>query len=91
MHSILDRDNPRPVVVPADPTPNWVIIVISITLIILFWIWIIYIIRTNPTSGDILIQCAPGQCSTEISTGVKNCPADITDIKTINPATQVCN
>jgi hypothetical protein len=51
----------------------------------------IYIIRTNPPSGDVIIQCAPGQCATNIATGVKDCPITADEIKSINPATQVCN
>jgi len=89
--SILDRDNPRPIVIDGDSTPSWIIIVISLVIIILFWIWIIYTIRTNPSSGDPIMECAPGQCVTDVATGIKDCPTDVADIKTINPVTQVCN
>ena len=91
MPSILDRDAPRPLVIPANETPSWVIIVLSIVHILLFWIWIIWIIRSNPVSGPIIVQCTPGQCATDILTGIKDCPTDPVDIKTIDPATQVCN
>jgi len=91
MPSILDRDDIRPIVIPEDKSPAWIIIIISIVLIILFWIWMIYIIRTNPPSGGTIIQCSPGQCSTNILTGVKDCPVTADDIKSIDPVTQVCN
>lgn len=92
MPSIRDRDDPRPIVVEADLTPAWVIIVISIILFILFWIWMIYIYRsTSTTSGTILLQCGPGQCATDIATGVKDCPLNPDDVKIINPEVQVCN
>lgn len=91
MSSILDREDPRPIVIPESKSSSWVIIVISIVLLIIFWIWMIYIIRTNPPSGTTIIQCAPGQCATNIATGVKDCPAAADDIKSINPSTQVCN
>lgn len=91
MSSILDRHHPRAVVVPEDTTPVWVLIIISIIIILLFWIWIIYIIRTNPDLGTPMIECSPGQCSTDIKTGTKDCPSNPSEIKTIDPATQVCN
>lgn len=91
MQSILDRDNPRPIIIPEDQSPQWIIIVISIVILIIFWVWMIYIIRTNPPSGDVIIKCAPGQCATNILTGVKDCPTIASEIKSIDPTTQVCN
>ncbi len=91
MPSLHDRNYPRPIVIEEDKSVSWILVIISIVIIIIFWIWIIYIIRTNPETGNPVIFCAPGQCATEISTGIKNCPIDITDVKRIDPATQVCN
>lgn len=91
MVSILDRDHPRPILIPEDITPSWVLILISIILIVLFWVWIIYIIRTNPDLGTPKIECSPGQCVTDLKTGIKDCPTDPSDIKSVDPATQVCN
>nr|QBK90876.1 MAG: hypothetical protein LCPAC201_01770 [Pithovirus LCPAC201] len=91
MSSILDREHPRAVIVSEDITPIWVLIIISVIIILVFWIWIIYIIRTHPDLGTPMIECSPGQCSTDIKTGTKDCPTDPSIIKTIDPATQVCN
>lgn len=91
MPSINDRDGLRPIQVKGDQTSSWVIIIISILLLLLFWAFIIFIIRRAPTPIQTVLQCAPGQCVTDVLTGVKTCPADNTDIVTIDPTTQVCN
>jgi hypothetical protein len=91
MPSIHDRDGLRPIQVKGDHTSSWVIITISIILFLIFWVFIIYILRSEPPPTQTVLQCAPGQCSTNIRTGVKNCPTDSNDTMTIDPSNQVCN
>jgi len=91
MPSILDRDGPRPIIIPPDPVPNFVLGFISLIIIIVFLFFLILKIKDSPSSGPTEIQCEPGQCSTNIFTGVKDCPVNSADIKTVNPTMEVCN
>lgn len=84
-------------------TADTVISLVVLILFIAFFIWILYLLlssglsRTttdNPVSSDrrteTTITCPPGQCATNITTGVKSCPTENISIK-INPAESVCN
>lgn len=91
MPSLHDRDYPRPIVIEEDKSVSWILVIISIIIITIFLIWIIFIVRSNPPPVKTVVYCPLGQCATNIATGVKDCPCEINDVKSIDPKTQVCN
>jgi hypothetical protein len=91
------QNNPRglPIVFKGDHTVEYVLIAISLILIILFWCWIMTLIRSGPPSSKVLFSCTPGQCATNIYNGEKRC-ADTSTTSTpgvvlYDPAYEVCN
>lgn len=91
MPSILDRDYPRPIIIPGNPWPFYIIIAISIILVLGFMIFLVYLWKTSPKAKSSILSCAPGQCITNIYTGVKTCPGSTKDILDINVETETCN
>lgn len=89
--SIYDRDQPRPIVIPGNPWPQYVIVIISLFLILLAFSYIIYLVKTSPPKASNILSCAPGQCITNIYTGEKQCPNDSSTVLDIDPLFQTCN
>lgn len=76
------------------PSTNytWIVILLAILIIIIFWIYILFILETNPpVKTNLILQCSPGQCATSLITGNKTCPTTVDGVMSINPALQVCN
>jgi len=90
-NSIYDRDQPRPIVVPGNPWPQYVIVAISLFLILLALAYIIYLVKTSPPKAQTMLACAPGQCITNIYNGEKICPNDTSTVLDIDPLFQTCN
>lgn len=82
-----------------DHTLDIAITLVVIIIFIVFLGWIGHkLISTNfektPQSfggTNFSITCSPGQCATDIRTGVKTCLPDITQSITVDPAVSVCN
>ncbi len=91
VHSILDRHVMRPIIINPDPMPTYILGFLSLILIIAFLFFLILTIKDSPSSGPVELTCEPGQCSTNIFTGVKDCPASTSETKTINPTIEACN
>src|ERR1044071_1736631 len=49
----------------------------------------------DPVSSDnrqqLMIQCPPGDCATNLISGFKTCPSTSTQTISVNPAQDVCN
>lgn len=65
--------------------------IIAIVFIVLIAFCFYLIVIANTGSDENLIDCAPGQCITNLFTGIKNCPSDTSEILSINPTNEVCN
>lgn len=72
-----------------DGNPSLVITVITIAIILLFASFIVYRVKLSPTE-DVMINCAPGQCATNMFSGLKSCPQG-NEVVAIDPAEEVCN
>lgn len=88
---LSERDGPRPIVIPADGTPWYIIITVTFIILFAFIIWMIFLIKTEPPAPPISQNCPPGQCATNIYTGIKNCPATPAGTVSANLETEVCN
>lgn len=79
--------------------PNLVISIIVIMVLLITFLVMLYLIARNnfqTVSGAIAqgqtdLLCQPGQCATNLLTGLKSCPANINDSVLVDPATAVCN
>ena len=92
MVSILDRDGPRPIIIPGNPWPFYVVTVISIFIVLLVFIYLAYLVATTPPQKSAIEECAPGQCATNIYTGVKvRCPGNASEAVSIDTGFEVCN
>ena len=80
-------------VIPADPTPPYIIVAISIILILLFIFYLVYLFSITPRKSptNVEVACAPGQCITNIYTGEKTCPSSDNITFFVNPTREVCN
>lgn len=88
---ISERNGPRPIVVPGNPWPDYIIVFISIFLILLAFTYIIYLIKNTPPNTNARRRCALGLCITNIYTGEKICPQDSTTSLDIDPTFETCN
>ncbi|CAH6421719.1 Hypothetical protein HVR_LOCUS1359 [uncultured virus] len=101
--SILDRDTPRPIVVEPDDSPDIILPLIVLIVFIAFVGWILFLLigsgfqatsPSDPVASDnrsnFTIQCAPGQCATDLQSGFKSCPTG-DQVISVNPAQAVCN
>ena len=88
---LSERDGPRPIVIPADGTPWYIIITVTFIILFSFLIWMIYLIKTEPPAPPITKDCPPGQCATNIYNGFKTCPPIANGTVPANLETQVCN
>lgn len=84
--------------ITADETDNWVLLLISIIIIIIFWSVIVFlsltsvpsIISQKSTGGQVLVKCPVGQCATNIYNGEKRCPPEGGTIVS-NAGIEVCS
>jgi hypothetical protein len=101
--TILDIDQPRPIIVESDETPEIVLPLIVLIVLIFFLGWMLYLLIssgfkttspsdpvTSDTRTETSIMCAPGQCATNLQSGFKSCPTGNVSI-TVNPTESVCN
>lgn len=94
MYSILDSISPRPIVVPANPSAKYIIIFATILIVVLFWTFLMYHLRSESkvlSATPTLLKCAPGQCPTNKATGEKRCPVNPFDTPSFDPSIEVCN
>lgn len=98
LKSIKDKyPNSSKNIVPGDDTPNIVLPILSIILVLTFIAIILWLIFRNPkpdfvnSNGQILESCDPGQCVTNIYTGIKSCPDSNSGVLLYNPVFQTCN
>ena len=75
--------------VKGSSTPENVIILVTSLFILAFVAFVVYRIRIAPKT-NIVINCAPSQCATNIYSGTKKCP-DNGSVISIDPETEVCN
>ena len=92
---IRDRYGPRPIFIKEDYTPAYILISITIVIILAFWIFIVFIVKEDQDNDDPNglppLRCVPGQCLTNLSTGIKICPLDSNRVLVGDAQTQVCN
>lgn len=103
--SIRDKNKPRSTTIttPSDDTPDIVLPLVILILFIVFVAWMLYLLissgfstssPSNPVASDrrttTTVTCAPGQCGTNLTTGIKTCPVGDVSLQ-INPAESVCN
>lgn len=67
---------------------NLYIFILVISILIIFFV---YIIVVGDFQQQVRIDCSPGQCVTNIYSGIKTCPSNNEDIMSINPSIEVCN
>lgn len=72
---------------------NSIVLLFSIILLLIFFIILSKIVFNSQIIGYDYqdIQCPIGNCATDINTGMKSCPEDVTKGIIINPSFQVCN
>lgn len=101
--SILDRDTPRPIILEPDDSPDVILPLVVLIILIVFIGWMLFLLigsgfqTSSPGDpvasdqrGDFPTTCPVGQCGTDLLSGFKSCPPDDQSI-TINPAQAVCN
>ena len=100
MSYIADQLDPAPIIVKGDVITPFIIVTITITIFLVFWIYIITTITrsvTNPVgasavnTGKLLLACNPGECGTNMISGEKRCPLSNVDVVLIDPGSEVCN
>lgn len=79
------------VVLPGDNTADYILVAISLILLILFWVWVMYVLRDNPPVSQVYFQCPLGMCATNIYNGEKRCPVSSTDSVTYDASYETCN
>lgn len=104
--SILDRDQPRPVVITPTDRSDLVLPIVLLVVIGIFLLWMIVLLilsgfkgssPDNPVTTDGRVNnptvgvCPPGECATNLLSGFKTCPADDGDTIGYNPTQEVCN
>lgn len=89
--SILDRDKPPPIVIRGSEIPQYIILGTMITIIMIFWIWVMYKLYNNAPIPKYFLQCPRGQCATNIYNGEKRCLDDDTTSIIYDPTFEVCN
>lgn len=102
--SILDRDQPRPIIIEPDETAEIVLPIVILIVVIAFVGWMLYLLISSgfrstspgdPVTSDnrtvTKIICATGQCATNIQSGFKTCPVNNNESVIVDPAHAVCN
>lgn len=84
-------------IIPADKTPDYLILIVALFLIIGVWSLIVYFIaKRTPAASNIsdvkaYEVCPAGDCPTDRFTGQKRCPKNLNQPIQYNPITEVCN
>lgn len=55
---------------------SWTVLAVIIVLLIIVFGWIIYSIRQDTNSTEVINRCNPGLCAFDILSGIKRCPAN---------------
>ncbi len=77
-----------------NPDPDFIIILIVILIIVSFLFFLVFNSRKAPSvsSNDtVKLTCNPGECATNIFTGIKRCLDSETQEIEIDPGIEVCN
>lgn len=74
-----------------DKTSEYTIIAITIIFILLLLVFFTYTLYKTPTSNTTYFQCPPGECSTNIITGNKKCPQNLSTSIIYDKGNEVCN
>jgi hypothetical protein len=83
----------RTFLIPKDKTPEYLILIIALFLIILVWTLILYFSRGNSSVATIKAYetCNPGECPTNIESGEKRCSTNPNLPLQYSPEFEVCN
>jgi hypothetical protein len=89
---LLRNKKGTPIVIKGDGlTIEATLLAVSIIIILLFFCWIMTLIKAGPTSQKAFFECPASQCATNIYNGEKRCPSDGLSIILYDPAYEVCN
>jgi len=82
----------RQYLIPKDKTSEYIILIVAIFLIILTWTLILYFTQgKSSTTVKAYETCPSGECPTNIRTGEKRCPVNLSAPIQYDPINEVCN
>lgn len=70
-------------------SPEWILAIITLAILIVFWLFLINAARNQPPARG-AVYCDAGKCATNIYNGVKKCPKSGEKI-IYDPSLEVCN
>lgn len=93
---LINQIEPPPIIVKGESTSVFIMIATTLVLFLIFWAWILWKVNSNTvqfatTGGQLLLSCKEGECGTNMQSGAKRCPSNLTDVVLIDPSAEVCN